>query len=182
MLYYTVSFHSYILSNILIRSAEDSTMSFNSTGRINALVVTIDHSWFLSEHFQMTADSKILTSISCICYLSYSEVSTVCQGLEENPNGHPQVRGNYWGCLRTRQNPSKLKIFPQVHFEVKLYELIYRQQWSLWSPAVYSDKQTWDIFCLKDKWWCKSMYDRFILTTFNELINRALYSLSVVNV
>lgn len=46
MLYYTVSFHSYILSNILIRSAEDSTMSFNSTGRINALVVTIDHAGF----------------------------------------------------------------------------------------------------------------------------------------
>lgn len=137
MLYYTVSFHSYILSNILIRSAEDSTMSFNSTGRINALVVTIDYSWFLSEHFQMTADSKILTSISCICYLSYSEVSTVCQGLEENPSCHPQVRGNYWGCLRTRQNPSKLKIFPQVHFEVKLYELIYGQQWSLWSPALF---------------------------------------------
>lgn len=175
MLYYTVSFHSYILSNILIRSAEDSTMSFNSTGRLTTLVslgAFPNDCRFQNPHFnQLYMLFKLFRSVNSLPRAG------------RKPKLSPSGERKLLRMFTNKTEPIKAQdISPGWFWSQVLWIDLWTTMESLITCSVYSDKQTWDIFCLKAKWWYKSMYDRFILTTFNELINRALYSPSVVNV
>lgn len=51
--------------------------------------------------FSICVDLKIISSNNCI--MNHSDVSVLCQIVEEDPNCHPKMRGNWLTCSGTTE-------------------------------------------------------------------------------
>lgn len=82
--------------------------------------------------FEPFLNNSMYSSLNCIYIVSSKNctyiqvVSSLCWGLEEEPNCHTQMRGNSLGCSGTNQEPPRLK----SAMKWKLLEQSVTVQWS----------------------------------------------------